>query len=104
MIRWDADAAAHLLRRAGFGAGRARLDRAVRAGLDATVDDLLARREHDESLVRGVRSILPTENIEPLAAWWMALILRDRAPLVERIALMCTTISPPRGTRFRTRA
>ena len=39
---WDARAAAHLLRRAGFRAPPAETDRAVKQGLDATVKELFA--------------------------------------------------------------
>jgi len=88
MNAWDAAAAAHLLNRAGFGAGRKTLARAVRRGREATLDDLFRRREHDEILMRGIRPMLALEQIESLQSWWMALILRDRAPLVERVALM----------------
>ena len=88
MIAWNRASAAHLLRRAGFGAGRERLESALADGLETTVERLLAQREHDERLVRGVRSVLALEDVDGLAAWWMALVLRDRAPLVERMALM----------------
>ncbi len=88
MSAWDTAAAAHLLNRAGFGASRGTLERAVRRGREATLDDLFQRREHDQMLMRGIRPMLALEQIESLQAWWMALILRDRAPLVERVALM----------------
>ncbi|MCP3918112.1 MAG: DUF1800 domain-containing protein [bacterium] len=85
---WDAATAAHLFRRAGFGAHRERIDEALEAGRDQTIESLFARREHDPALVRGIRPMLALEDIEPLQSWWMSLILGDGAPLIERIALM----------------
>ncbi len=85
---WDRGAAAHLLRRGGFGASRERVDAAVAAGLDACVDELLARRAHDPALLRGVKPLLALGDVDALAAWWTSLVLGDGAPLVERVALM----------------
>jgi uncharacterized protein (DUF1800 family) len=87
-MSWDRSTAAHVYRRAGFGANRERLEQATRKGLDHTLEDLFARRTHDPLLVRGVRPLLALDDIEQLQAWWMALLLRDKAPLVERVALM----------------
>jgi len=87
-VDFDHAAAAHLHRRAGFGAKRATIEASVTAGLDATVDGLLARRAHDPALHAGIRRLLGTERIDSVQAWWLALILGDRAPLVERVTLM----------------
>jgi hypothetical protein len=48
-ITWDREAAAHLARRAGFGATPAELDSWVQAGLDATVDRLINYGSVDNS-------------------------------------------------------
>jgi len=85
---WNAAAATHLYRRAGFGAPLEKIRWAAGAGRDAALDDLFARREHDARLMAGIRPILALEDIAPVQAWWMALILADTAPLVERVALM----------------
>ena len=85
---WNRSAAAHLLVRAGFGPEPGELERAVDAGPDAVLDELFAATTHDPHLMEGVRSVLPTGNVEALQAWWMALILSGRAPLVERVTLM----------------
>lgn len=83
---WDRATAAHVYRRAGFGASRATLEQAT--GIDTVLGDLFGRRQHASLLTRGVDKLMALEEIEQLQAWWMSLILRDRAPLVERVALM----------------
>ena len=88
MTTFDRATAAHLFRRAGFGAGPARIDRALEAGLDRTIDELFAQRDGDELLSAGAEAVVATGRIEALASWWMARILRDGAPLVERVALL----------------
>ncbi|MEM7305696.1 MAG: DUF1800 domain-containing protein [Planctomycetota bacterium] len=85
---WNRGAAAHLLRRAGFGASREEVERALEAGLEATIDDVLSRDEHDPALLGGARHLVAAGNIEQLAAWWMALILGGGAPLRERVTLL----------------
>ena len=80
---FDARAAAHLWRRAGFGADRDTLSSSVERGLDATLADIFARREHDSALVKGIYPLLALEELAPVQAWWMALILRERAPPVR---------------------
>ncbi len=84
---WDRAAAAHLLRRAGFGARPGELERAVEQGLEATLSGLLHPPGHDPRLVAGVRAILGTGDLEALQAWWMALILGGGDPLGERLTL-----------------
>src|SRR5688572_17628412 len=85
---FDSRAAAHLWRRAGFGADRATIARSVEQGLDATVAELFSRRRHDAALVNGIVPLLALEELAPLQAWWMALILANGAPLVERTDLL----------------
>jgi uncharacterized protein (DUF1800 family) len=76
-----------LWRRAGFGARRETIARSVALGLEATLDEIFATHEHDTALRDGIRPLLSLGKIESLQAWWMALILADRAPLMERVAL-----------------
>jgi len=85
---WDAAAAAHLLRRGGLGAAPGEIERALERGREASVAVLLARDAHDPALLRGVESLLPTGRIEPLQAWWTALVLAGGAPLRERLTWM----------------
>lgn len=87
---WDRAAAAHLLRRAGFGAPREALDAAVEQGFAATLEDLEGRRAHDPALTDPARldKLLSLGDITALQSRWMALILGDGAPLLERVVLM----------------
>lgn len=79
---------AHVLRRVGFGAAREAVDVARERGLDATLEGLFARRAHPEELTRGVDALLSLQDLVKLQAYWMALILGDAAPLLERVVLM----------------
>ena len=85
---WDRGAAAHLFRRAGFGASVKRIDRAVAEGLEASLAAALANAEPDARLEQGIEALLPTGSTASLQAWWMSLVLSGDAPLRERVALM----------------
>jgi uncharacterized protein (DUF1800 family) len=85
---WDPAAAAHLARRAGFGAAPGEVDRLVALGVDGAVDAMFERDEHDPRLLQGVRALLPVEDTDRLAGWWMSLMLAGGAPLRERVTLM----------------
>jgi len=85
---WDRAAAAHLLRRAGFGGDPRSIDTALEAGPDGALHALRTPGGHDERLRVGVQAMLGTRNIVPLQSWWMALILADGDPLRERATLM----------------
>jgi uncharacterized protein (DUF1800 family) len=88
---WDLGKAAHLHRRAGFGATRAELLRDVKEGPKASVERLLSppKAEADaeqviESLKRGV---LDSGDGERLKAWWLYRILYGTDPLREKLTL-----------------
>lgn len=84
---WDCAAAAHLLRRAGFGATPGELERALEEGHARTLERLFAPAGHDPRLVDGVRAVLAVESLEGLQAWWTELILQGGDPLGERLTL-----------------
>lgn len=87
---WNESRAAHLLRRAGFGATRAQLDAAVRRGPQATVDELLTARDEpkfDATLAAMASSLLAASDARSLAAWWLYRIAHTAAPLRERMTL-----------------
>ncbi|MEM8712747.1 MAG: DUF1800 domain-containing protein, partial [Planctomycetota bacterium] len=86
---WDRPAAAHVLRRVGFGASAAAVDAAVEAGLETTLAELESRREHSSTLTgHSVDKLVSMGNLVSLQSRWMSLILGDGAPLVERVTLM----------------
>ncbi len=80
-VVWNAENAAHLLRRATFGAPPAAIDRAVRAGLGMTVAGLFRPPEPDALNTRDV-------YLNQFQAWWLRRMLATRAPLVEKLTLM----------------
>lgn len=85
----DRASAAHVLRRVGFGAPPVRVERAMREGLEATLRDLERRRDHEPALTgRAAERLASLGDPETLQARWMALILGDGAPLLERVTLM----------------
>ncbi len=86
---WDRAAAAHVLRRVGFGGSGQSIDAAVDAGFEASLTELEERREHPESLTgASVEKLVSLGNLVSLQSRWMSLILGDGAPLLERVTLM----------------
>ena len=86
---WDFAAASHTLRRVGFGASRETLERAVENGFEATLNEVENRRDHSADLFgKSVDKLLSLGDITSLQSRWMALILGDGAPLLERVTLM----------------
>lgn len=85
---WNEAAAAHLLRRAGFGGRPAERALALAEGPERTLERLLAGTDADAELLRAAEPLLAAESLELLQAWWMALILAGRAPLRERMTLL----------------
>lgn len=84
---WDRGAAAHLLRRAGFGPRPGDLERALAEGHEATLARALDGGR-DEELVASGEALLAAGSLESLQGWWMALIVGGGAPLQERLALL----------------
>jgi hypothetical protein len=89
---FDRRRAAHLLRRAGFGAAPDEIDRAVEQGLEATVDELLAENEEQEAQFQatldGVAgSLIDLGDPGQVSAWWVHRMVRARSPLREKLTL-----------------
>ena len=89
---FDGRKAAHLLRRAGFGASPIEVDRAVKEGLEATVESLFDEAEDESRLftqtfeaVSG--SFADFSDIGQLRGWWVYRMVRTRVPLREKLAL-----------------
>jgi uncharacterized protein (DUF1800 family) len=89
---WDAAAAAHLLRRAGFGATPDEIERAVKQGLDATVEGLFDdNRGQEDEFQQTFRRISGTlvdfADAAQLQAWWCYRMRQTRTPLREKLTL-----------------
>ncbi|MBL8766664.1 MAG: DUF1800 domain-containing protein [Planctomycetes bacterium] len=85
----DERAAAHLLRRAGFGHRRDEIRLAVEHGLAATVDRLTTL-DPPCATVREFDDVLDTiaaGETDAVVAWWVARMLRTEQPLREKLAL-----------------
>ncbi len=82
-VDWNAENAAHLIRRAGFGATSEEVARALDLGMDATVASLLDARGPSDR-----RRVVPRKTtLEELQLWWLRRIVRTRAPLEEKLTL-----------------
>src|SRR5688572_12784937 len=77
----DRDRVAHLLRRAGFGAGPAELDSYVKLGFDEAVSRLV----NYESVPETPDRVAP-ETVG-LEAWWLERMLHADRPLQEKMTL-----------------
>jgi len=90
---WTLALAAHLYRRAGFGADWTRLERAVSEGPERTLKRLVEPRADVAAFDRSFdaheqASIDPAGgSIETLAAWWLRRMLETPHPLQEKMTL-----------------
>ncbi len=87
---WDTRRAAHLLRRAGFGAHWEEVQEAVRLGPEQTLASLF-EQEETEAEQRDAddlaRAVLAGNDPRQLTAWWLRRIRYTSAPLRERMTL-----------------
>ena len=74
-----------LLRRAGFGASPAELERYAGLGVDGTLDELLHPERVDEDFDGLLGSLsghlIDLQNIEDVQTWWLYRMVRTRRPL-----------------------
>jgi uncharacterized protein (DUF1800 family) len=80
-VSWNAENAAHLLRRTGFGTTSAQVAQAVKAGMEKTVSRILKPAKCNDKLPKGL------ESFEDLQAWWVDLMLQSKSPFLERMVL-----------------
>src|SRR5262245_49140082 len=95
--QWDARWAAHLYRRAAFGAARGELKDAVAAGLDSTVDKLFAAPKDSPpraALITTPPTVNPatgmpdaSKDAAVLRAAWLQRMIDGVEPLREKLAL-----------------
>lgn len=89
---FDNKKAAHLLRRAGFGASPPEIAAAVEKGLEETVEDLFADAPDEEAQFQSVFDSINGRMINfgdpnASAAWWVHRMVSTRVPLREKLAL-----------------
>lgn len=80
---WNSNNAAHLLRRAGFGATAADVKKALKNGLAGTVKSLF---KPDKSSDKYPTKPNP-ESLADLQLWWLKRMLSTSSPLVEKLTL-----------------
>lgn len=97
---WNEQTAAHLLRRAMFGATQAQVREAARQGLNATLDQLLQERPapeppiditngqtwHDK-LFNNADTNADNRYYAYLRAWWIGLMIQQPISLIEKMTL-----------------
>lgn len=88
---WSARLAAHLYRRAAFGASPAEIERAVKEGFPATLDRILRPSPETHSrdeLIADLGLEFARENeVFKLRGWWLYSMLQSGYPLRERLTL-----------------
>jgi uncharacterized protein (DUF1800 family) len=88
---WTPTLAAHLLRRATFGATGDRLQQAVNDGPETTVGRLFNNTSEPADFRQQIQSLaaasLATGNPKQLSAWWAYRMLHTPAPLLEKMTL-----------------
>lgn len=88
---FDRRAAAHLFRRAGFGANLPALEQAIKRGPQPAVKELVEggpeRVPFDAQMDSMVQSVLAANNPEGLASWWLYRMRHTPSPLVEKTTL-----------------
>ena len=91
MSKQDIALMAHLMRRAGFGAGRDELEARVEMGYEAVVEDLLNPTD-PQNLPDDIIRRYHTEQAEMrladgAAAYWLYRMITTRCPLEEKLSL-----------------
>jgi uncharacterized protein (DUF1800 family) len=88
---WNLKKAAHLYRRAAFGAAVPQLREAVRAGFASTLSRLLRGQsdadDRDQLLDKAGAEIAREGNPDALRGWWVYLLLNSLHPLREKLTL-----------------
>jgi uncharacterized protein (DUF1800 family) len=93
---WNLALAAHLYRRAGFGAGWEQLQQALADGPQRTVDKLLRPQTNVEAFEHRCEE---SENaaggsLDGLRAWWLRRMMETPHPLLEKMTLFWHSYFP----------
>ncbi len=88
---WNHTLAAHLFRRAAFGAPAEQIDAAIKQSPASAVEQVM-RGSEDQSDFQGqsdelAKTLLATGEPRQLAAWWVYVMLQTPHPLLERMTL-----------------
>ncbi|HEV3118113.1 MAG TPA: DUF1800 domain-containing protein [Gemmataceae bacterium] len=88
---WNLKWAAHLYRRAAFGASWMQLQEAVKNGVAATLTRLLAGQpgadDRERLVERAGTAIASKDDADELRGWWIYLFLQSLHPLREKLTL-----------------
>ncbi|MFV1966757.1 MAG: DUF1800 family protein [Pirellulaceae bacterium] len=88
---WTKRLAAHLYRRAAFGATWEQLEQAVSSGPQATVTRLLQPdadvAKFNQSVDEYEEGVSKSGNLESLRAWWLRRMIETPHPLLEKMTL-----------------
>ena len=88
---WNVRSAAHLFRRAGFGATKSQLLEAVNVGPTAAAEAMLSDSQEPADFLAEMSSLanagLATGNPKQLSAWWTYRMLTTPAQLLEKLTL-----------------
>src|SRR5687768_15417514 len=88
---WDRRMAAHLYRRAGFGASWQQLETAVKQSPTALAEQFV--QGPNSGSMQGsndelARTVLATGDPRQLAAWWTYVLIHTDHPALERMTLL----------------
>ena len=87
---WDLRRAAHLIRRAGFGATFSQLDAYVHSGFEDTVDHLFSMqgsKQFDETMAPMEQVLTSSQDPRQLSSWWLLRMLQTPCQLLEKTTL-----------------
>lgn len=91
--QFDREAAAHLLRRAGFSGTLEEIDRLTVLGREEAVDHLLNYEQVDDSTMeKGLEKYIQSQNLNltqfrPIQIWWLYRMIYTKRPLLEKMTL-----------------
>ncbi len=91
--QFDQEAAAHLLRRAGFSGTPTEIERLVQMGRERAVHYLLNYEQIDDSAMeQELQQYVLTQNLDltqfrPIQIWWLYRMVYTKRPLLEKMVL-----------------
>ena len=86
-VTWSRDTAAHLLRRAGFGATPAELDQYTALGLEAAVDKLINYETTSNAALDAILGQFDFDftRFRDVQTWWILRLIYTARPLEEKM-------------------